>query len=343
MKAKKILAIGIVALVACGVGLVSAMVNSTSTEDAISMDEVLIQGSPLINDVFRDGQMTDEELKELYNKGAKVVIVEDIKDKRAINHIKAIAPDYDLILPGDLAVKLDRIMAAEYKEKHGYLPEEIGISPDNITREELEKLVEEGKVGDAPPIISNLTTDDFEPPGDPNHPPYELNEIIYVDVHLASDADHRPSATKYYDVKAATDRFEDEFGVIMCVSQLTDWDASDVDDNIYNLYDDFTEDFPNPGTNQVLQGWVDNSTGHNGLGALDGHHSVCAEYCEDQLNWPDDKLSQHELSHNFDAQDGHKSGGNCTWLCIMDYRDVLFTDGWCSYHWDIVNAGVWGP
>ena len=161
---------------------------------------------------------------------------------------------------------------------------------------------------------------------------------------LASDADHRPSATKYYDVKAAADRFEDEFGVIMCVSQLTDWDASDVDDNIYNLYTDLTEDFPNHGTNQVLQGWVDNSSNHNGVGAKDGHYSVCAEAPgPGYFNWPDDKISQHELSHNFDAQDAQHSGGNCTWLCIMDYLDILFTDGWCDYHWDIVNAGVWGP
>ena len=41
MKTKKILAIGIVAILVCSVGLVGAMVNSTSTEDAISIDEVL--------------------------------------------------------------------------------------------------------------------------------------------------------------------------------------------------------------------------------------------------------------------------------------------------------------
>jgi len=288
--------------------------------------------------------MTAEELKELYDKGAKIVIVENIEDHEVINEVKTQLPEYDLIIPLSFAVgEFARLIDAEYKEKHGYLPEETGITPNSITKEELKEMIEEGKVKieDAP------TATDFEPPGDPNVPPYEINGKIYVDVYPALDDAHAPSSGWMSAVISAIIPFEDEFGVDMIAIWYTNvWDASDVGDNIYNLCDDLKEDLPNPATNHVRQGWVDNSNNHNGVAdKVGGHYSVCVQVPGfGYANWPDDSIAQHEISHNFDAQDGHKSGGQCTDSCIMDYWDAFWgTDEWCSYHWDIVNAGVWGP
>jgi len=350
-KMKKILAIGIMALVACSVGLVGARVNSTSTEDAISIDEVLVQDSALlteetrelINEVLRDGQITAEELKKIYDKGAKIIAVKNPEDPEVINHAKTQMPEYGLIIPGCLAAKLDRLIATEYKETHGYLPEETGITPDNVTEEELKKMIREGEVEirDAP-----VVTTDFQEPGDPNSPPYEYNSRIYVHLYPAKDDAHAPAeGANWDDVASAITPFENEFGVDMVQSAYyNSWDASDVDDNIYNLLSDLDEDIPNPCTNTVTMGWVDNAD-HNGVAHLDGYYSVCAEApVWWRANWPDDSVAQHELSHNFDAQDAEESGGQCTDSCIMDYWDAFWgTDEWCPYHWDIVDAGVWGP
>lgn len=347
---KKILAIGIVAILVCGVGLVDARANSSPTEDAISVDEVVVQDSALITEearevtkeVVKDELITAGELKKLYDSGAKIIAVENLKDPEAMKHVKAM--EYDLIIPGCLAAKLDKLIATEYKEKHGYLPEETGITPDNVTEEELKKLVEEGRVeiGDAPAVDIKS----FEPPGDPNQPPYEYNCRIYVDIYPAKDPAHAPAeGANWNDVAAAIAPFENEFGVDMVQSAYyNSWDASDVGDSVYDLLPDLAEDIPNPCINMVTMGWVDNAD-HNGLGQRSGYYSVCAEapvYW--RANWPDDSVAQHELSHNFDAQDADKSGGQCTDSCIMDYLDAfLGTDEWCPYHWNIVNAGVWGP
>ncbi|MDD2665991.1 MAG: hypothetical protein PHD13_00555 [Methanocellales archaeon] len=324
-KKKLTLAISMVVILVLAMGVGSSKVNSTPIEDAVSIDEVIVQDSAIlteeamINEVLRDEQITAEELKKLYDRGVKIIAVETTEDPEVINHVKTQMKDYSLIIPGCLAAELDRLIAMDYEKAHGYLPEETGITPDSITEEELKKLIEEGKVemGDAPAV----QTKSLKSPGNPDVPPYQYNGNIYVDLYPAEDEDHAPAGgANWNDVAAALSPFEDEFGVNMIQNAYyNEWDASDVGDSVYDLLDDLEDDIPNSAANMVTMGWVDNAD-HNGVAQLSGYYSVCAEspvYW--RANWPDDSVAQHELSHNFDAEDQADSGGECTDSCIMDH------------------------
>lgn len=237
----KIWAIGVIAMLVLGVDVVSSKVNSTSIDGTISIDKVVIQDSAMlteeamINEVLQDEQITAEELKKLYDRGVKIIAVETTEDPEVINHAKTQMKDYSLIIPGCLAAELDRLIAMDYKKTHGYLPEETGITPDNITEEELKKLIEERKVemGDAPAV----QTKSLKSSGDPDDPPYQYNGNIFVKLYPAKDEDHASAGgANWNDVAAAISPFEEEFDVNMIQSAYYNgWDTSDVGDSVYDL------------------------------------------------------------------------------------------------------------
>ena len=293
----------------------------------------------LLEEFLKDNKLTPVELKTLYDARAKILVAEN---EIAANHLKKLHEDYDLIVPGYMASELDKLIAEEYVKKHGYHPEELGVKQIEPVNEKLDEMIKEGDV----------SIQGYESPGNPNDPPYaDSNGIIYVISYPASDSAHAPAdGANWDDMVAGTAPFEDDFGVNIILGGCYNcWDASDVDDDAYNLIEDLKEDIDYGTYNTVIVGWVDDAT-LNGIGVLSGHYSLCAEapvWWVGKVNWPDDSVVQHELSHNFDAQDQDESGGNCKGECIMNYYWAwnwgAGTDRWCSYHYGIVENGVWGP
>lgn len=293
----------------------------------------------LLGELLKDNKLTPKELKTLYDAGAKILAAEN---EMAANHLKKLHRDYDLIVPGYMASELDKLISEEYVKKHGYHPEELGVKQIEFVNEKLNETIR----------IRDVDVPVYESPGNPNDPPHaDSNGVIYVVSYPASDPSHEPAdGANWDDMVAGTAPFENEFGVNIILGACYNcWDASDVDDDVYNLLEDLSEDINYGTDNTVIVGWVDDAN-RNGIGYISWHYSVCAEtpaWWTGRANWPDDSVVQHELSHNFDAQDQHESGTNCTGECIMNYywawNRGAGTDKWCSYHYSIVESGVWGP
>ena len=184
-------------------------------------------------------------------------------------------------------------------------------------------------------------------PGNPLSPPYaDENGKIFVITYSASDDQHVPAGGIHWDdVVAGTEPFERDFLIdIIRGGCYNCWDASGVDYNLSHLLEDFENDVDHGTYNTVVVGWVRYSDYYKGIARIDGHYSVIAESRPPWfLNYPNDAVVQHEISHNFDAEDG-KCTDQCQGECVMNYYYAFRgTDKWCTYHGVRVMLGVCGP
>jgi len=340
--------VGVLLVLVIAASIAVAMA-ANEKDEFIKIGELNKEMRKQINNALKDGKLTPEELKMLVEKGA-VVVATNAPEKEAIQRLSKLKVKYDLLVSSDLAVEMEKLMADEYKKKYGYHPDEVGITPDKVTKEELRRMVEEGRIKlENDVVYASGQVEILANPGDPLSPPYASpNGQIWVDVFPAKDPGHAPAAgSNLNDVLAGTTPFKNEFGVSMVIYEWYNvWDASDVGTNASDMLEDLDQDITAFFNNnieyyQVVMGWV-YQMDHNGIAYLDGHFSVCAErpsLDSNAVNWPDDSVVQHELSHNFGALD-HTTIADC----IMDYFDAFFgTDKWCTNCWNIVNANVWGP
>ena len=70
------------------------------------------------------------------------------------------------------------------------------------------------------------------------------------------------------------------------------------------------------------------------------HIQICADTA-DGVDWPHDSIVQHEVSHNFDADDGGYFAYEHP-ECIMNYAwAYVGTNIWCSSCNSVVENGIW--
>jgi hypothetical protein len=88
--------------------------------------------------------------------------------------------------------------------------------------------------------------------------------------------------------------------------------------------------------NDMVIGWTHNMD-HNGIAEPTGPYAVCTDVA-DGVDWPHDSIIQHEISHNFDADD-QNSVLHPT--CIMNYVYAQQgTDIWCTSCGNTVHNGI---
>ncbi len=330
------------------VGLVLAVVVLAATVTIVSAtfgkDPDVLEVGKIGNDkireaveeALRDGKLTVGELKMIHDIKAKILVAEN---SEVAELLKKLHPDYDLIISGDMASKLDKKLKEGFKKKYGYLPEEVGR---RLSDDEVRELAAEGKLELDKACFAGGKG--CSGPGNPYNPPYaDENGKIYVLTYSASDDQHAPAGGVHWDdVVAGTWPFERDFGVdIIRGGCYNCWDASGVDNNLVNLIGDLRNDVDYGTYNTVVIGWVRYGSDYKGYADIDGHYSVIAESF--YIPFPNDAVVQHEVSHNFDAEDG-KCTDQCSGECVMNsFYVFLGTDKWCDHHRFIVRQGVWGP
>ncbi len=92
-----------------------------------------------VEKALEDGELTVDELKTIHDMKAKILVAEN---SEAAELLKKLHPDYDLIIRGEMASKLDKKLKEEFKKKYGYLPEEMGRK---LSADEVRKLAAEGE------------------------------------------------------------------------------------------------------------------------------------------------------------------------------------------------------
>lgn len=172
--------------------------------------------------------------------------------------------------------------------------------------------------------------------------PYQINNNIDVNVFIAKEdsSHHAPTESYYQDTIDALERFE-SYGInVNRVWHYNYWDASDVTptEEAEALLDDLEEDttwiIESP--NDIVLGWV-NSLDHNGIAWRPGSFSVCAVKALG-VDWPHDSIVQHEVSHNFDAEDQNSILHP---ECIMNYVYAQQgTNIWCTPCRNTVYYGI---
>ncbi len=94
--------------------------------------------------------------------------------------------------------------------------------------------------------------------------------------------------------------------------------------------------------NDMVIGWTHNMD-HNGRAWKRdtqpyGPFAICADTA-DGVDWPHGNIVQHEVSHNFDADDQNSPVHP---ECIMNYAWAYAgTNIWCSSCWSTVNNGIY--
>ena len=88
--------------------------------------------------------------------------------------------------------------------------------------------------------------------------------------------------------------------------------------------------------NAIVLGWVD-FLDHNGMAYRNGPYSLCAVKALG-VDWPHDSIVQHEVSHNFDADDQNSVLHP---ECIMNYLYAQQgTNIWCTSCRNTVDYGI---
>ncbi|RLI79578.1 hypothetical protein DRP05_03360 [Archaeoglobales archaeon] len=114
------------------------------------------------------------------------------------------------LVSSDVAAKMEKLMAEEFKQKYGYHPDDVGLKPGSISKEEFEKMVRGGKIDTNDAIRKNVGILGC---GDPNSPPYASSYgTIWIHVFPAKDAARTPvEGSNSIDVGDAKDRFKGYF------------------------------------------------------------------------------------------------------------------------------------
>lgn len=358
---------GIGALLAALLIVSTAFVPAVNAQTEKNSDEVSIENS--IN-------YTDAELQDLYIKYN--ISKNDIKfannelpnylegtilhsDKRVVasdtgrHHEGMIkGENYDLLITTEEMFDIIDNARQKYMELYGVDPGNPKLEKVNgylIPKEEVKKLIEKGTLSCESEDVIEL---EIEPKTSTRVTtnPYAINDAIDVHIFVATDSVHAPTESFQQDTANALSRFED-FGIsVYRWWYWNSWDASDVSPSydasavLDDLEDD--ESWVRYSASDLVLGWA-HELNHNGIartyelsdGTLrGGAYSVCTDTVTGvSVEWPHDSIVQHEVSHNFDADDQNSPVHP---ECIMNYAWAYAgTNIWCSSCWSTVNNGIY--
>ena len=271
----------------------------------------------------------------LYDK--EVIVIEDFKlldDEHVRDVIKKSKPE--IVITNEQESSIIEKARERYIKKYGVDPANPKVDIINgvpLPKEYVRELVRIGKLSLEDSEVETLSAQ-YSTKGSATGP-QAINGKVYVHIVEAKDDwyGHKPDgytwlSGTYY----ALNRFEEEFDVTMVeIKHWNAWDLSDISP-IYSAEEavkDLKQDFgylveSNPPyyttpDNNIVIGWAD-GLDHNGIAdKLNGFFSVGSEEpCCGKANWPDGSVAQHEISHNFNADEG----GYWCWEhpeCIMNY------------------------
>lgn len=173
---------------------------------------------------------------------------------------------------------------------------------------------------------------------------------LYLWILPAADEMHKPTEPYLEDTLSALSRFT-QFGVTVYYYHVSRWwSAYDVSppDSADALLEDLKDDMDwirlcsndRDSDNDIVMGWV-NYADWDGKAYRNGFFSVGA-VTSAWWHFPHDSIAQHEISHNFNADDQ----GWWPWEhpeCIMNYWYAYWgTDKWCISCWKTVYGNVKG-
>ena len=239
--------------------------------------------------------------------------------------------------------KIEKAAIEAYKKKYGVDPANPKVDIVDGTPlpvEYVKKLVRERilKQSNDVVIVSN------------NVGPWAKNDELYLWIFEAKDSNHKPVESYLQETVNAYQRFyQFNPGTLYYYHITTYWDASDVSLSISSdLIKDLAEDTDwwrssyndRDPTNDIVIGWVKYAD-HNGMAYINGFFSIAATQASG-VDWLHDSIAQHEISHNFNADDA----GSWPWEhpeCIMNYYYAwLGTDKWCDEHWNVIYGNING-
>ena len=301
------------------------------------------------NDIkFAEGKLPHYLKGTILDGSKKVIVTENIKQSKLKERIK-----YDLIITKKKAISIMEEAREDYIKKYGVDPNDQKVDIVNgvsLPKEYVKELVKSGKLSlestEAGPLVSKNSVGVLSG----TYGPHAINGKVYVFIFVAKvdGYGHEPDGTAWYSYTLnALNRFESEFNVEMIDDWCFGcWDASDVREpgtttsDIYECLYDLEQDHGDArdADNEIVLGWIDN-TDKNGVARKNGFFAVASETA--QVSWPEDSIVQHEISHNFNADEG----GWWPWEhpeCIMNYWYAYHgTDIWCSEHWNTVYNNIW--
>lgn len=256
--------------------------------------------------------------------------------------------DYDIVITTEEMHAIINDAKNKYIEKYSVDPSNPKMDVVNgymIPKDEAKRLAESGELSieDDISLIESKNPSIYASTLAKSHVPRnpsQINGDIYAHIFVAKDSNHAPTESYYQDTTDALKRFEN-FGVTVTRFWYYNyWDASDVtpteeasalladleQDTTWVIYD----------KNDIVVGWVD-SMDHNGIAWRPGAFSVCAVKAIG-FDWPHDSIVQHEVSHNFDAEDQNSIFHP---ECIMNYLDAYDgTNIWCTSCGNTVDYGI---
>ncbi|MGD9778621.1 hypothetical protein [Methanomethylovorans sp.] len=352
------LLIAIVMLATLFVPAVSAKADALIEEEKSennTLDEMSINYTTAqLQNMYKKYNVTDNDLKfandELPNYLEGTILDSDLRviaseTGEAPENLKQ-GEDYDILITEKEMVRIMESARDKYIQKYGVDPNNPKVDVVNgiaLPKEEAKKLVinDQASIDSENPVFTSenslIHNEDFAMTFQHVYRnPRKINGNIEVHIFPAKDSSHKPIEAYSQDTTNALSRFQ-AFSVTMTrFWHYNFWDASDTGSTTSSvLLNDLEEDttWVIDNNNDIVVGWV-KSMDNNGRAWRPGSFSVCGTTAAG-LDWPHDSIVQHEVSHNFDANDHY------TVDCIMDYEDAYSgVDTWCYDCRNIVRNGI---
>lgn len=304
-----------------------------------------------LQDMYKKYNITNNDLKfannELPNYLEETILDSDLRviaseTGEAPENLKQ-GEDYDILITEKEMISIIEEARTKYIQKYGVDPNNPKVDVVNgvaLPREKVKKLVRNNQESVESELFtfgkSLISTEDSTKAFQSVYRnPRKINGKIEVHIFPAKDTSHKPTEAYSQDTTNALIRFQ-TFSVTMTrFWHYNYWDASDVNEESSLLLNDLEEDttWVINANNDIVVGWV-KTMGNNGIAWRPGSFSVCGTRAWG-IDWPHDSIVQHEVSHNFDANDHY------TVDCIMDYEDAYSgVDTWCGNCRNIVRNGI---
>lgn len=329
---------------------VSGYIERNSDQDVLLENGISYTDAEL-QDLYRKYNINENDLKfaknELPNYLEGTILCSDV---RVIASEIGEPPEglkegehYDVVITTEEMLTIIDEARNRYIEKYSVNPANPKIDIVEgyaLPVEEVKKRVEKGDLfrGTKSPAIESLASMGVL---SVSSNPYAINGDIDEHIFIASDYRHTPTESFSQDTINALDRFEN-FGVnVYRFWYWNSWDASDVSPS-YNASDalhDLKEDksWVRYSASDIVLGWA-HDLNHNGIAFTSGAYAICTDTNSGGVDWPHDSIVQHEVSHNFDANDQNSLLHPD---CIMNYLDAYQgTNVWCTSCWNTVDNGI---
>ncbi|PAV11888.1 hypothetical protein ASJ81_08775 [Methanosarcina spelaei] len=295
----------------------------------ITENDLLFANNELPN--YLEGTILDSKLRVIASETGKPP--EGLKE----------GEDYDLIISHEEMFAIINGAREKYIQKYGVDPANPKTDTVNgyvLPKEEANKLVEKKTV---PEVDNSIREKEFSVLSVPWNP-RAVNGLITEYIFVAADSRHSPTESITQATYDALYRFEN-FGInVNAFWYWNYWDVSDISpaNSASEALDDLEEDtnWVRDSANDMVIGWT-HDMDENGIAYHSGPYAVCTDVA-DGFDWPHDSIVQHEVSHNFDADEGGWFKYEHPAECIMNYQWAYDgTNIWCSSCSDVVDNGIW--